>query len=175
MVLLSTILLLLIAMSECREESTPQRKFFDASLNIRHTVQFVNCSGEKLSHNAAGQSAEVSLLAGGTISPILQQIRFPDPEHFISGNLANNQDAWRNILTGEKSQEYLSWVTEGVNIHQFIQPFAGHWGTEYIHAAYPMRRQFQNAKICEQFQEFISRTLIEDITSGAISVLGRAD
>lgn len=107
-------------------------------------------------------------------SVLSEDIILPDDNRFVAGNFHQYADRWAGIIQDQNSP-VLDWITNKVDIHDFMVPFKGtFWGTEYDHS-YPPPRHFQNAPICEQFVEFINSELILRLKTGAISYMGRID
>ena len=100
------------------------------------------------------------------------ELFFPDPSHFIAGNIHNNKEVW-NKLVDEENSEVLNWVNNLVDVHDFMQPFKGtFWGITY-NDSYPPPRQFNNAANCELHVDFINKEILSRIQSGAVSLLGK--
>lgn len=78
-------------------------------------------------------------------------------------------DRWEEE-TGSLAME---WVKHGVNIDDFMTPFQGDFQGEHYHSEIPLEKSLPNAKITTQFDEFISKNMVDRVKSGAIKIMGR--
>ena len=117
--------------------------------SYKNTKQFVDYRGAPFSRGTQGDfmPAEQVLGAAGTIPPLLGRLPFPDPNQFIAGNTSTRGFNWEQILSGPQKDTHLRWVTDGVDIRDFVRPFSGQWSNEDYgatpypgHAFLPMRR-----------------------------------
>ncbi len=65
------------------------------------------------------------------------------------------------------------WLSNGVQLSQFMRPFRGNFRGSAYSSPLPPPTLFENAATCAAWEDFISRTLEEWITRGAIDLVGR--
>ncbi|CAC5386656.1 unnamed protein product [Mytilus coruscus] len=100
----------------------------------------------------------------------LCNLKFRNPTNFIAGNLHDHFDEWEKICTDKK---VLDLVKNGVNVNQFFKHFKGNFkGSHYDHNI-PPGILLPNAKICEDYTQFIAETLEERLRNGSLTLLGK--
>ncbi len=104
---------------------------------------------------------------------------FRNPDEFRAGSLHNQASQWEHILqySGDRTM-VADWISNGVDIHNFMTPFHGEFRNQSFGHAYPPRACFRNAKICRRFTSFISRQLQYRLKTGAIrlwDISGKCD
>ena len=106
----------------------------------------------------------------------VEELLFRDPNSFRAGEIHNHVNEWEEILQhhlSPKLGEISGWIKEKVSIFPYFQSFKGSFkGEDYAHAR-PPSRTFHNNVSCKPFVEFIETTLLDRLTTGAISMVGR--
>ena len=127
---------------------------------------------DSVENKCCAEFAIQSYLAG--TFPSLSDLCFPDPQHFVSGQIHEHRHEWCKVITDDDlREEILCWVTEGVDVNRYIKPFKGvFWGQAYDHA-FPPPRVFNNANKCKDFIPFINDTIQERLLNGSISYAGK--
>ena len=67
----------------------------------------------------------------------------------------------------------LRWIQDCFDVRDFFQPFKGQYKGESFNSALPPCRIFPNAISCKPFAQFISETIVDRLSSGAISLWGK--
>ena len=107
----------------------------------------------------------------GTVSEF--QFRYPD--HFCAGELHNHVGQWEEIVDpvpGPQQTQVLCWVRHKISVDDFFRPFRGTFKGIFYDSAHPPSIEFRNNPSCRHFADFVRRTLLDRIYSGAVSVLG---
>ena len=99
---------------------------------------------------------------------------FRDTEYFIAGEIQNHLDVWNSILEDfAKRDEILKYISGRVSVFHFFEHFEGEYNGKYYDSDLPPETIFPNNKISEQFDDFISSSLLEKVRNGSISVWGK--
>ena len=64
-------------------------------------------------------------------------------------------------------------IKEGVRIDRLFKPFKGNFKGSPYDSLFPPPMRLDNAKICEQFQDFITDTVVNWVDAGVLAVWGR--
>ena len=64
-------------------------------------------------------------------------------------------------------------IKEGVRIDRFFKPFKGNFKGSSYDLLLPPPMRLDNAKVCEQFQDFITDTIVDRVNAGVLAVWGR--
>ena len=97
-----------------------------------------------------------------------------NPDFFVAGEVYHHFNAWDAILHGSyKKDKILRYISEGVLIYPFFKCFKGDFKGNHSNSPSPPRMIFENSKICHQYQDFISETILERICNGPIFVWGK--
>ena len=150
--------------------------FDPASTELRQ-LRYKNYRGHykefDVSNNTCTAESAIDQHAKGD-SPSLSDLYFPDPDHFVAGQIHEHIQEWDKIVTGdEMKHEIMDWIKNGVDIKRYIQPFKGKfWGQSYDHD-FPPARIFQNSNKCKDFIQFISDTIHERLCNGSIGYAGK--
>ena len=67
----------------------------------------------------------------------------------------------------------MSWIKDGVNIHEFIAPFHDTYRRKRYHHSFPPDAIFPNNKSCIPHTQVISTEIEKKIAMGVMTVLGR--
>ena len=98
---------------------------------------------------------------------------FRDPDYFVAGELHNHLESWNFVLEGyHKRDEIIKYLTDGVSIFDFMKPFNGEFKGVKYNSPTPPSIILPNSKSCNDFEDFISRTIIERVSNGSLAVLG---
>ena len=81
-------------------------EFRNRALEIeqRRSFKWVNISGVAELEGLAALSDWKDVISSG-VSPVLQNLRFRDPDNCLVGGLHQNVGAWENILKGHPLEE----------------------------------------------------------------------
>ena len=100
-------------------------------------------------------------------------LRFPAPGSFVAGNLSACLPFWKVVLEGQpKASEILSYISEGVKVHEFFVHFHGVFKGRSYHSPAPPRMMFSNSSSCRRFHDFITRTILDRVANGSLLVWG---
>ena len=95
-------------------------------------------------------------------------------DYFIAGEIHEHYNVWEEILHGyHKQEEILKYIPKGVSVFDFFQHFKGQFKGNTYDSSLPPRMFFENNKICNNFQDFISSTLLERVANGSLSIWGK--
>lgn len=83
------------------------------------------------------------------------------------------EDISSQQLLYDRADEVLDWIKNKVSLYKFFQPFKENFKGRAYNSDMSPRVEFDNNKSCNNFADFIDKTLLERVCSGAISVLGR--
>ena len=104
------------------------------------------------------------------------KLAFRDPDTFVAGSIHGCFPAWERIAKiapFKLTPNILRWIPDCVDVREFFQPFKGHYKGESFNSALPPRRTFPNAISYKPFTQFISDTILDRLSSGAISLWGK--
>ena len=65
------------------------------------------------------------------------------------------------------------WLQYGVDVKEFMKPFKGTFKGSKYDSRFPPRKHLKIHQSCKLFTEFISKTLVERVRTGAVRVWGR--
>ena len=103
-------------------------------------------------------------------------LAFRDPLHFLAGQLHKFRETWLSIASQtdcDTAKEVLGWIEDGVNVFKYFQHFRGSFKGENFDCDLPPCKIFQNHISCKPFSSFISRSILDRLATGAISLWGR--
>ena len=106
----------------------------------------------------------------------LRHYGFRDPASFRAGEVNNYYHQWQDIIGGCPSAQQLQvlkWIKDKVSILEYFQPFSGSFKGKQYCSDYPPSEHFRNNMSCKPFSNFVRSTLLERLTSGAISLKGK--
>ena len=99
---------------------------------------------------------------------------FRDPYHFVAGELHNPVESWNFVLEEyRKRDKIIKYLADGVSIFDFMKPFNGEFKGVKYNSPTPFSIILPNSKSCNDFEEFISRTIIERVSNGSLAVWGK--
>ena len=118
-------------------------------------------------------TAEEALKSTGAVDPYNLPLR--DPEVFVAKQLGKNLHQWEPLLQGYEestASTIRTWLTEGVSIEPFLQPFNGSF-RGVTHAADRPQHYYQpNSPSCATNPTLIARTLEERLKNGSLDLIG---
>jgi len=100
---------------------------------------------------------------------------FHDLDVFIAGQLHQFPEIWEQAATSSsynRADEVLDWIKHKVSLAKFFKPFKGNFKGVAHDSYIPPSVEFGNNKSCDSFHDFIDKTILERVCSGAISVWG---
>ncbi|KAK3738628.1 hypothetical protein QZH41_009488 [Actinostola sp. cb2023] len=105
-------------------------------------------------------------------SPAL--LKFRDPESFVAGNIHSYRSTWECIanLPGNTNPHVLGWISEGIDIQEFVNHFSGNFQGRRYDSDFPPRASFPNSKSCDNFAKFISETILGRVRNGSLIIWG---
>lgn len=114
------------------------------------------------------------MIGKGHIETPLADLWVRDPESFVAGEPHKHTACWE-YLTQDHPQkdQIMSWITDGINIREFIVPFHGTYRRKRYHHSFPPDAIFPNNKSCIPHAQIISKEIEKKIAMGAITLLGR--
>ena len=104
------------------------------------------------------------------------RLRFRDPASFRAGEVHNYYHQWHNIVDDPPSPQQvqvLKWINDKVSIFEYFQPFSGSFKGKQYCSDRPPSEQFRNNMSCKPFVNFVRSTLLDRLTTGAISLKGK--
>ena len=137
-------------------------------------IEWCTLDGRPSSESIQEPLSTIDLVKDGKMKASANNVIFRNPDCFVAGELHHHFDAWDTILDGYyKKDEILRYISEGVSIFPFFRYFKGDFKGNHFNSPTPPRMIFENSKICHQYQDFISETILERICNGSISVWGK--
>ena len=98
---------------------------------------------------------------------------FRDTDYFTAGELHQHYEVLEFIVEDfRKKDEFLQYTGEGVSIFDFLQPFKGQFKGKNYDSPLPPKMMFENNKICNEFDDFISNSILERVANGPLSIWG---
>ena len=92
----------------------------------------------------------------------------------MAGELHYHLNIWKFILEDfHKRDEILSYIKNGVSVFDFFKHFKGGFKGKSYDSPYPPRTFIPNSKICGQYEDFISSTIIERVQNGSMPIWGK--
>ena len=104
------------------------------------------------------------------------KLLFRDPNAFRAGELHKHHGRWCKIVGDNPSSEQatiLRWICDGVSIFEFFQSFSGSFKGRHYQSDRPPSEYLRNSPSCKPFADFVKKTLLERLRTGAISLKGR--
>ncbi|CAH1232991.1 Hypp551 [Branchiostoma lanceolatum] len=99
---------------------------------------------------------------------------FRDPQQFVAGSLHNNTRMWSQLAPfSDKGSEVLNWITNRVDIRDFLTPFVGSFKGQPYMSATPPSITLPNARNCAEHSEFIEAEIKGRLEDGSIKVWGK--
>ena len=107
----------------------------------------------------------------------LALLRFYDPSHFRAGNIHGKSYVWQNLISNSSCGEVdlLGIIREGVRVEHFFRPFRGNFKRKAYDSDISPPVVINNSATCARFSQFISDTIIPQVTAGVIAVWGPVD
>ena len=114
-----------------------------------------------------------TVLEGSTLTDV-SMLAFPDPKHFVAREL--HLELWSYVASltpCDLAPQLLNWIMNSLDVHEFFQHFKGCYKGEAYDSTLPPRRVFLNHPSSKPFVKFISATLLDRLSTGAISLWGK--
>ena len=114
----------------------------------------------------------ISDIISSDTPPDISKLPFRNPDSFVAGNIHQFHDTWREIASlshNDVVEEVVHWIENKVSVHKFFRSFKGNSYDSPI----PPHMEFDNNVSCNKFSDFIDRSLLERVCSGAVSVWGK--
>ena len=130
---------------------------FDPLSVKQHSISWVRHDGKSLQpglqfpqpYNSHLASDWVDSVSRGDVSADVTMLAFPDPASFLAGQLHHQLNV-------------LDWLENKVQVQRYFRHFKGNF-----------KRIFYNHKPCAPFVKFIADTILQRLSTGAISVGGK--
>ena len=104
----------------------------------------------------------------------MNDLLFRDPSSFRVTEIHKHIPVWERILENNPFKEQiLQWLQYGVDFKEFMKPFKGTFKGSKYDSRFPPRKHLKIHQSCKLFTEFISKTLVERVRTGAVRVWGR--
>ena len=114
------------------------------------------------------------LIAKGHLDTSLADMWVRDPGSFLAGKPHKSMSCWEYLTQNHPQQDVImSWIKDGINIHEFIVPFRGTYRRKRYHHSFPPDAIFPNNKSCIPQAQVISTEIEKKIAMGAMTALGR--
>ena len=132
------------------------------------------CNWKGEPSNWAGPLPSLEMVASGKVHASPSLLRFRNPSFFISGFIHHNRSMWSRILHDSPVRStFLRFLEFGVDATEFFVKFEGSFQGQVYSGSSPPRAFFPNSKSCRAFSEFISKTILERVANGSLSVWGK--
>ena len=132
----------------------------------------VNHRGEAIQTLTSFPSGEDVLNLDGSYTFQLDELALHNPEEFQPGGIHKCISEWEKICPLEESY-VLDWLREGVDVTKYFTQFKGNFKGKAYNSETPPNASFQNALICEKFQDFIVSTLETRVKNGSLRIWGQ--
>ena len=119
---------------------------------------------------------KVTRVERGEIIGDVHELVFRDPNHFRAGELHSRVPFWEMIAErcpSATQTDVLGWVRDMVSIFPYFQHFTSSFKGEHYDSDRPLKRMLRNNMSCKPLVNFVRKTLIDRLVTGAISLLGR--
>ena len=154
---------------------------FDPLSVKQNTISWVRHDGKPLQPGFQSPQPRNSHLASdwvegvsrGDVSADVSMLAFPDPPVFVAGRLHCHLQEWKSIAASSSSplsRVVLDWLQDKVQVQPFLRHFKGNFKGEHFDSASSPQRIFYNHNSCAPFAKFISDTILQRLSTGAISV-----
>ena len=157
---------------------------FDPLSVKQHSISWVRHDGKSLQpglqspqpYNSHLASDWVDSVSRGDVSADVTMLAFPDPASFLAGQLHHHLQEWKNIaasISSPLSRNVLDWLENKVQVQLHFRHLKGNFKGEHFDSASPPQRIFSNPKSCAPLAKFIADTILQRLSTGAISVWGK--
>ena len=112
----------------------------------------------------------------GDVSADISMLAFPNAAVFVAGRLHCHSQEWKSIAASSSSplsRVVLHWLQDKVQIQPFFRHFKGNFKGEHFDLPSPPQRILYNHKSCAPFAKFISDTILQRLSTGAITIWGK--
>ena len=103
-------------------------------------------------------------------------LAFPDPATFVAGQLHCHLQGRKSMTASSfspSSQDVLGWLVNKVQVQLFFRLFKSNFKGEHFDSASLPQRIFYNHRSCAPSAKFIAATILQGLSTGAISVWGK--
>lgn len=122
----------------------------------------------------AGPNPSLDMVSCGSVFASPTQVLFRDPKTFVAGEIHRHLPQWQWVLEDyPKRQEIYDYISHGVKVSDFFVHFKGEFQGNFYNLPFPPAAIFPNSKVCEQFEDFISATILERVSNGSLSIWGK--
>ena len=129
------------------------------------------CNWKGEPSNWAGPLPSLEMVASGKVHASPSLLRFRNPSFFILGFIHHNLSMWSRILHDSPVRStFLRYLEFGVDAREFFVKFEVSFQGQVYSSSSPPRAFFPNSKSCQAFSEFISKTILERVANGSLSV-----
>ena len=112
----------------------------------------------------AGPNPSLDMVSCGSVFASPTQVLFRDPKTFVAGEIHRHLLQWQWVLEDyPKRQEIYDYISHGVKVSDFFVHFKGEFQGNFYNLPFPPAAIFPNSKVCEQFEDFISATILERV------------
>ena len=140
----------------------------------REDIQWCTYEGKPSGSATQKPLSFIADITSGTTKASAEDLIFRDPDYFVAGEIHEHYNVWEQLLEGyHKREEILRYISEGVSVFEFFKPFKGQFKGKQYDPARPPRMCFENNKICSNFKDFISSTILERVANGSLSIWGK--
>ena len=151
-----------------------QRLLKGAGIRQRENITWCDYEGRPSALATQRPLDSIMGVESGTFKASAKDVFFRDTDYFVAAELRNLYDVWDYILQGYyKRDEILKYIKHGVSVHDIFQPFKGEFKGKFYDSPSPPKIFLENNKICSQFEEFISSTILERVQNGSLSIWGK--
>ena len=111
----------------------------------------------------------------GSAAPDFGGLRMRDPNAFRCGNLHYFASDWDALMGDVEGYGVVRpWIHRGVHIPDFFQHYKGVFNGRNFDSDVPPPMYFQNdGQRCRDFEEFVTKTILQRLKEGSIKWLGR--
>lgn len=142
----------------------------------KNEVQWCNFKGEPSCPTTTEPTPlnVIEEVASGARKASLSDVHFRNPSCFVAGEIHRHFTIWEKVLEGfHKKEVILQYIANGVDVRSFFHHFKGDFKGKAYDSAIPPPSFFENNKICNEFEQFISDTIEERVRNGSLSFWGK--
>lgn len=106
------------------------------------------------------------VLSNGT-SPVLSTLRLRDPDKFVAGGLHHDLSLWEVVLANHPKRDMIySWLSDGVNVLDFREPFSGSFKGVRYDSDGPPAKVWPNHASCKKHAQFVTEAILKRVKQG---------
>ena len=146
-----------------------------AALFTEKEVSWLDLSGKPASPPSYSSLPCPADVLAGRAPPDFDGLRLRNPDSFVCGNLHRFARVWDATMDGFPGYDLVRpWIHNGVHIPSFFQRFTGPFGaSRFFDSDTPPRMYFQNAPVCADYVDFISKTICLRLQEGSMKYWGK--